>query len=187
MTHVSSLRALAGLLFLSLAALATPSMAQNTPGLVMQVTTQQGQSFPGESSRGTGTSIQLKAWNYSVGLPTDQAGNAVGARRYKPVSIEKPIGNSSPYFTRAMLSGENLNITIDMLAMSPTGTPVLMHRVIFQNARILSVTRNGTGPIGERASGVAEMTEVITFDFQQVQFDPGRPGGSLTDDLQQQN
>lgn len=185
MTCAYTTRALAGALLL-LAVLSAPARAQNQPGLIMQIEMERGGAFPAESTR-TGQGIPLRSWNYSAAIPVDQGGTATGPRRYTPVSFEKAIGAASPHILKAMLSGDSLTITIDLTGISPQGTPVLLHRAVFQQARILSVTRNSTAPTGERvssAASAAEMTETITFAFRRVEFDPGRPGGGyIIDEL----
>lgn len=178
MRHALSMHSLVCLLLLAFATWSEPARAQ---GLIMQVQPANGAPYPAESTRGQ-TGIPLKVWNYSVGLPMSDAGVQTGPRRYQPVTIEKPIGNASPNILRSMLTGESLEITIDVVGTSTTGA-VLLHRVIFSNARIISVTRNGSGDVAER-SGSGAMTETVKFEFRSVQFDPGRPNGSVVDDLE---
>lgn len=192
MTHLASIRALAGVLFLVLAALAAPSMAQTLyPGLTMQIQSSKGSTFPADSTSNKGPAgISLMSLDYSVAFPVDPArGMLTGARRYAPISFKKAIGNASPSILTAMLTNDPLTITVDVVGIGPTGTGVLLHRVMFHQARILSVTRKAStgddGVAGEaRRTTAVEATETVTFNFQRVEFDPGRPGGSIVDELQ---
>ncbi len=185
MTCAVSMRALAGA-FLLLATMAASSVASAQTGILMTVQSTRGQQFPGESVRQSNSpQIPVKAWSYSVKVPVDErTGMLAGQRKYAPVSFEKPIGAASPNFLRAMLGNEPLIITVDLVGMSPQGTPALLHRVTFNHARIISVARNGTSSVDSRSTSQPEMTETITFDFRQVEFDPGRGSATIMDELQ---
>jgi type VI secretion system Hcp family effector len=164
-------------------------MAQT--GVIMQIQSQQAGSFPAETAQPGGKSqqngIPLLTWSYSAAIPVNQVGVATGPRRYSPVSFDKSLGAASPYLLKAMLTGDQLAITVDVLSVAPTGAPLLIHRVTFTQARILSIVRKVTAPAatGERVSAANPVAtiETVTFDFRAVEFDPGRPGGSLVDEI----
>jgi type VI secretion system Hcp family effector len=165
---------------LLLAALSTPAMAQ--VGVVMQIQPEKGGFFPAEGGR-TNNGIPLRAWTYSAEIPADaDKGEPIGARRYAPVSFEKPLGAASPQILRAMLSGEPLTITVDLLGLDRNGAIVLLHRVIFGQARILSIARKATGD-AERASAPPQTFETVTFNFRRVEFDPGSGSGWVVDEV----
>ncbi len=187
MTSALSMRALAGALLL-LAAMSASSLANAQTGILMTVQSASGGGqWPGETTRGgSANSIPLKAWSYSVKFPVDErSGTPAGQRRYAPVSFDKLIGAASPNILRAMLTNEPLNITVDVVGVGPSGTPVLLHRVTFSQARIISVARNAASAVDSsgRISSAPEMTETITFGFRQVEFDPGRGSATVMDEL----
>jgi type VI secretion system Hcp family effector len=179
MTSSLSFRALTCALLL--AALSTPAMAQT--GVIMQIQAEKGGFFPAEGGR-TNNGIPLRAWTYSAEIPADKS-EPIGARRYAPVSFEKPLGAASPQILKAMLSGEPLTITVDLLGLDRNGAIVLLHRVIFGQARILSIARKATGD-AERASAPPQTFEAVTFNFRRVEFDPGSGSGWVVDELEVQ-
>lgn len=188
MTSALSVRVFAGALLL-FAAMAASSIANAQTGILMTVQQiSRGGQFPGESTRSSpnASTIAVKSWSYSLKFPVDErSGTLAGQRRYAPVSFEKPIGAASPSFLRAMLANEPLSITVDLVGIGPQGTPVLLHRVTFNQARIISIARNATASIDGRSTSATptEMNETITFDFRQVEFDPGRGNATVMDDL----
>jgi type VI secretion system Hcp family effector len=179
MTLSLSFRALTCALLL--AALSAPAMAQ--VGVVMQIQPEKGGSFPAEGGR-TNNGIPLRAWTYSAEIPVDR-GTPTGPRRYAPVTFEKPLGAASPQILKAMLSGEPLTITVDLLALDRNGAIVLLHRATFSQAHILSIVRKATSE-ADRASAPPQTFETVTFDFRRVEFDPGSGSGWITDELEVQ-
>ncbi len=157
MNSAISFRTLACALLL-LTAVSAPAMAQT--GIIMQVQGQQAGSFPAESTgaaKGQQPGIPLLTWTYSAAIPVNQSGAPTGPRRYAPVSFDKALGAASPHLLKAMLSGDPLMISVDVVGVAPTSAPVLIHRVTFNQARIISIVRKSTAAAttGERMTAAS--------------------------------
>ena len=163
--------------------------AEGADNVIMQIEGEASGKFASELTRSVQGGSPLEAWSYSVAYPSSSAGGVelvTGARRYAPVTIEKLVGAASPQILRAFMHAEPLQITVDVLGTDPrTGSTVLMHRVRFFQARILSVARATVPPpSGSSSAAQAQLRETVTFNFASVEFDPGH-NASVSDSLQQ--
>jgi type VI protein secretion system component Hcp len=166
------------LIALAALCLGVAAAANGAENVLMQIEGTETGRFANESTRNPQGGSPLEAWSYSVAYATDPAENPellASARRYAPVSFEKLAGAASPQILRAFMRGEPLQITVDVLTIdSRTGSTLLMHRVRFFQARILSVTRSTVPPPpGSSSLAQAQLRETVTFNFGGVEFDPG--------------
>lgn len=137
--------------------------------------------FPSERSRNPGVPlVTLKYEGGSVPGATGETRSTMPT--LKPATITKVIGAASPRIMKAMLDREPLMITIEVFAPSTAGM-ILVHRVRFEGAQILSVERNANvaaaspfaNSMSSRDAPASSMTESLTFNYQTVVLDAGTP------------
>jgi type VI secretion system secreted protein Hcp len=139
--------------------------------------TKQGQ-FKGESTRAQAQDkLEAMGFTFEVASPRDAAsGLASGKRQYKPLTITKAIGASSPQFLQALATNEVLKtVTLDFFKTNESGEEYIYYTIKLTNATVASIRQHspetGGAAASKSAAGAMPQLEEISFTFQRIEVE----------------
>ncbi len=118
----------------------------------------------------------IVAFTMGVESPRDAAtGQAAGKRQYKPITIVKEWGASSPQLLAACSTNEVLTeVDLEFVWTNPAGVETVAQTVKLTNASISAIERFTGNPDGTPASGHSKASHVleyerVSFVFQKIE------------------
>lgn len=110
-----------------------------------------------------GKNIQeIYGMDHEIISPLDPAsGLPTGKRQHKPVSVSKPIDNSSPIFTKMLLNGEKFTEMRITTIRTKNSQRHIIHSALLVNAGVCGVGNSLTTP---KTGGV----ETISLCYQKI-------------------
>jgi type VI secretion system secreted protein Hcp len=135
----------------------------------------QGQ-FKGESTRSQmQDKIEASSFSFEVASPRDAAsGMASGRRQYKPLTITKEMGASSPQFLAALATNEPLKtVTLDFYKTNQNGEEYIYYTIKLTNATVAGIRQHSPEGSDKHASSAAAapQLEEISLSFQKIEVE----------------
>lgn len=128
-------------------------------------------------------SIEILSFGHSLNIPTDSnTGKLTGTRVHSPLTIEKEFDSSSPYFYRAVATGQTLkSAEIKWYRINDAGQEVEYFNMLLEGVKVVAVTpvmHNVKNPAMEKHNhneSVELRYEKITWKYcdGNVQFTDG--------------
>lgn len=141
-------------------------------------------TFKGEGTSRAKGKIPLLSFQMEVDSLRDAAsGQPLGRRQYKPITIRKEIGASSPQFLQALATNEVLiTVEFEFLSSNSDGEEAIDYTVELTNATVSEVaqsvdTAETGGPLVD-----TRRLEVVAFTFQKIVVSDTPGETSFSDD-----
>ncbi|HHQ6236914.1 TPA: Hcp family type VI secretion system effector [Klebsiella pneumoniae] len=113
-------------------------------------------------------SIEIIGLSHGLSLPIDTAsGKITGSRQHSAMLIEKEIDSSSPYFNRAVATGQTLkSAEIRFYKINDAGQEVCYYIILLENVKVASV--NTAIPNAKLSSSQINHVETISLNYEKI-------------------
>lgn len=113
-------------------------------------------------------SIEIIGLSHGLSLPVDTAnGKITGSRQHSAMMIEKEIDSSSPYFQRAVATGQTLKCAeIRFYQINDAGQEVCYYIITLENVKVTSV--NISVPNVKTSSSQINHVETASLQYEKI-------------------
>lgn len=113
-------------------------------------------------------SIEVIGLSHGLNLPVDSAsGKSTGTRQHSPMMIEKEIDSSSPYFNRAVATGQVLkSAEFRFYRINYSGQEECYYKILLENVKVTSV--NTSIPNTKLSSTQINHVEQISLNYEKI-------------------
>ncbi|KAF3902715.1 hypothetical protein AA313_de0201997 [Arthrobotrys entomopaga] len=154
--------------FISIAIFAVSFLALSEAALttryLLQITGSKSGNILKGTLKGFETSAPAFGLNLTISSPLNAAtGQVSGKRHYNPIVVSRYIDDQSPRVIQALITNERLTtIKLTVQSVQDTGIATSLRTYTFTNAQLLGV---------EHKSGLTDLDEILTFNFQKWQLE----------------
>ena len=137
----------------------------------------QGSIKGGVIQKGREGTIAVHAFNHSLTSPRDPAsGQATGKRQHSPITITKPIDQSTPLLFNALVQNETLT-TFELRFFAPnkmgtaggSGAEMNHYTIRLTNATVVSIHNTMPNNLFADMASVPQ-TEEVSFTYQKIEM-----------------
>ncbi|ANA22978.1 type VI secretion system tube protein Hcp [Salmonella enterica] len=113
-------------------------------------------------------SIEIIGLSHGLSLPVDSAsGKITGTRQHSAMMIEKEIDSSSPYFNRAVATGQALkSAEFHFYRINYSGQEECYYKILLENVKVTSV--NTAIPNTKLSSSQINHVEHVCLNYEKI-------------------